>query len=248
MAPAFAASADFAIDKPVGVPCPNLDQRHRCAIHDRLRPRGFRGCAAYDCFGAGQRVAQQTFVGRDWREAPDIAAPMFTVFAVVRQLHELLWYLADAISLGQAGELGEELVQMQLATERLAADSADALLSLDVDAHRAAANALLQRVSEEVRIEVREQPADHRGADMIGADLTGADLRAANLRGALLVAADLRRADLAMADLTGADLRGARLHGADVATSLFLIQAQLDVADGDAETRLPPALVRPGHW
>ena len=73
VAPAFAASADFALDKPAGQPCPNLQQDLRCGIHAELRPRGFPGCTAYDCFGAGQQVSQVTFGGRDWRGAPATA-------------------------------------------------------------------------------------------------------------------------------------------------------------------------------
>jgi uncharacterized protein YjbI with pentapeptide repeats len=53
---------------------------------------------------------------------------------------------------------------------------------------------------------------------------------------------------LGRADLTGADLRGARLAGADLRGSLFLTQAQLDAATGDADTRVPAALTRPRHW
>jgi hypothetical protein len=102
VAPAFSASADFAISKPAGQPCPNLQPDFRCSIHDRLRPRGFGGCTAYDCFGAGQQVAQVTFGGRDWRQAPEIAAQMFDVFGIVRQLHELLWYLTEALTLPPA--------------------------------------------------------------------------------------------------------------------------------------------------
>jgi hypothetical protein len=67
VAPAFTASADFAITKPAGRPCPNLGVGFGCGIHDRLRDSGFGGCAVYDCFGAGQKVAQVTFGGRDWR-------------------------------------------------------------------------------------------------------------------------------------------------------------------------------------
>jgi hypothetical protein len=63
--PAFSASSDFAIDKAAGQPCPNLRADFACAIHDRLRQRGFPGCAVYDCFGAGQQVAQVTFNGQD---------------------------------------------------------------------------------------------------------------------------------------------------------------------------------------
>ena len=71
VAPAFAASADFAIDKPAGQPCPNLLADFRCGIHDHLRERGFPGCTVFDCFGAGQRVAQVSFGGVDWRRAPE---------------------------------------------------------------------------------------------------------------------------------------------------------------------------------
>ena len=53
VAPAFAASADFAIDKPAGRPCPNLRDDFRCGIHAELRERGFPGCEVFDCFGAG---------------------------------------------------------------------------------------------------------------------------------------------------------------------------------------------------
>ena len=39
VAPAFAASADFAIDKPAGHACPNLRDDDRCGIHAQLRER-----------------------------------------------------------------------------------------------------------------------------------------------------------------------------------------------------------------
>ena len=99
VAPAFAASADFAIDKAAGQPCPNLQPDFRCGIHSELRERGFPGCAVFDCLGAGQQVVQVTFGGRDWRRSPEIAGQMFTVFTVMRQLHELLWYLTEALAL-----------------------------------------------------------------------------------------------------------------------------------------------------
>src|SRR4051812_13802483 len=93
VAPAFAASADFAVDKPAGMPCPNLRDDDLCGIHDRLRDRGFPGCAVFDCFGAGQHVTQGTFAGRSWRESPELAGAMFAVLPVMRQLHEMLWHL-----------------------------------------------------------------------------------------------------------------------------------------------------------
>src|ERR1700710_3265051 len=107
--PAFAVSADFAIDKAPGEPCPNLQPDLRCGIHARLRPDGFSGCATYDCFGAGQQVSQVIFGGHDWRADPRTAQEMFAVFPVVRALHELLWYLAEALSLVTARSLHSEL-------------------------------------------------------------------------------------------------------------------------------------------
>ncbi|MDD4239764.1 MAG: pentapeptide repeat-containing protein, partial [Desulfotomaculaceae bacterium] len=66
--------------------------------------------------------------------------------------------------------------------------------------------------------------------------------------GAYLIAADLRGVDLSGTDFIGADFRDADLRGADLTRSIFLTQAQLNAAKGDAGTRLPPALTRPTHW
>src|SRR5829696_6723746 len=132
VAPAFAASADFAIDKPAGVACPNLQSDFRCGIHAQLRERGFPGCTVFDCFGAGQRITQETFGGRSWREAPELAAAQFAVLPVMRQLHEVLWYLSEAAERPMAASLSEEVRSARERTERLAADSADQLTAPDV--------------------------------------------------------------------------------------------------------------------
>jgi hypothetical protein len=225
--PAFAVSADFAIDKPAGQPCPNLRPDFRCGIHERLRDKGFAGCTAYDCFGAGQRVSR---LGRE----------MSALFPVMRALHELMWYLTEALALAPSDALRAALAE----TRRLADLGPDELLALDVAGHRDTVNPLLRKASEAVR----GSGPDRRGADLVGADLRGADLRDADLRGAYLIGADLRRADLRRADLTGADVRGANLAGADLGTAIFVTQAQLDSAGGDATTRLPDGRLRPAHW
>lgn len=246
--PAFSASAEFALDKAAGQPCPNLRSDFRCGIHDRLRRDGFAGCAAYDCFGAGQKVAQTTFGGRDWRSAPDSARQMFAAFTVMRQLHQLLYYLTEALRLPPARPLHADLRAAVQEVERLTLLAPDALVALDVPGVRRDVNGLLVSASERVRATARGPRADHRGADLVGADLRGADLTGANLRGAGLVGADLSGADLRGADLTGADLRGADLRGADLTGSLFLTQSQVDAASGNRGTRLPRPLRRPGHW
>nr|WP_275522317.1 pentapeptide repeat-containing protein [Streptomyces oceani] len=244
----FTASADFAVDKAAGTPCHNLQRDFGCGIHSRLRESGYPGCTTYDCFGAGQRVSQHTYAGRDWRQEPDTARQMFEVFARQRQLHELLWYLADALDRPAAGAVHPELRAARDRIDSLTLAPAERLADVDPAEHRAQVNPLLLRTSELVRAQVPGRKRRRRGADLAGARLRGAGLRGADLRGAYLIAADLRAADLRTADLLGADFRNADLAGADLTDSLFLTQAQVNAARGDADTRLPEALARPGHW
>ncbi|MCW5249762.1 pentapeptide repeat-containing protein [Streptomyces sp. SHP 1-2] len=245
----FAASADFAVDKAAGTPCRNLRADSRCGIHTVLRREGFSGCTVYDCFGAGQRVSRDTFGGRDWRTGPPgHARSMFDVFPVVRQLHELLWYLTEALAVPAARSLHAELRGLRDETERLAAGTPAELTALDVPAHRQRVNVLLLRTSELARPDARGRKKNRRHADLLGARLRGADLRGADLRGACLIAADLTGADLRGADLIGADLRDADLTDADLTGALFLTQPQVTAARGGAGTRLPGAVERPAHW
>ncbi|MFJ8591836.1 pentapeptide repeat-containing protein [Streptomyces sp. NPDC093598] len=245
----FAASADFAVDKAAGTPCRNLREDHRCGIHARLRQKGFSGCTVYDCFGAGQQVSQITFGGRDWRSgSPEQARRMFDVFPVVRQLHELLWYLTEALALPAARPVHAELRKALEKTREFTAGTPEELAGLDVASHRQEVNVLLLRTSELARAGTKGRRKDRRGADLMGARLKGADLRGASLRGACLIAADLTGADLRGADLIGADLRDADLTDADLTGAFFLTQPQLNAARGSAGTRLPGSVNRPGHW
>lgn len=244
----FSASADFAFDKGAGDPCRNLRADFTCGIHARLRPEGFPGCTAYDCFGAGQQTSQVVFAGQDWRSAPRTARTMFEVFPVVRQLHELRWYLAQARARIQTGPSLRELEALDGRLRSIASGPPAAVGACDTAALRSEVDVLLVGVSELVRRAAPGARADLRGADLMGRDLRRRDLRGAHLRGAYLIGADLRSVDLDGADLLGADLRGADLAGARLSGSLFLTRGQVGTADGDLTTSLPPELDRPGHW
>ncbi|MFI8712061.1 pentapeptide repeat-containing protein [Brevibacillus brevis] len=251
----FAASSDFAINKDAGKPCSNLQADFRCGVHTKLRDIGFRGCTVYDCFGAGQKVSQVTYGGQDWRKEPGSAKQMYEVFPIVWQLHELLWYMTEALTKEAAQSLHPALQEALEETQRLADQSPEDILKLDVALHRAKVNELLLRTSELVRKDAvakyrggKQGKSYGRGADLIGAKLKGADLRGAQLRGAYLIAADLRGADLRGADLIGADFRDTDVSGANLTETLFLTQVQLNAAKGDASTKLPPSFTRPPHW
>jgi hypothetical protein len=246
VAPAFSRSSEFAIDKPAGVPCPHLGEDHRCTIHAGLRTEGFPGCTAYDCFGAGQRLAQDTFGGRDWRSHQELAASMMAALPILRGLHELLWYLGEALALTTSAPLASALGAAVGQVEEAAVSPADRILAVDVDLVRVSTAPLLREASRLAR-------AGFGGPDLADRDLTAcdlrtSDLRGASLRGALLLGADLRDVDLRYADLLGADLRGADVRGARLAETLYLTQTQVGGARGDRRTTIPDALERPGHW
>ena len=252
----FSASEGFPVDKDAGHPCLNLQPDFRCSVHKSLSELGLKGCLAFDCFGAGQKVAVVTFAGNDWRKAPESAKQMYEVFLIMRQLHELLWYLTEALTLEPARPVHGMLSSMLDETEQLTCLSPEALLGLDVAAHRADVNTLLLKTSELMRAETRRgQKAISgrkknigKGTGLIAADLRRIDLRGTNLRGACLIAADLRGADLSGVDLIGADFRDTDIRGADLTRSIFLTQAQLNTAKGDAGTKLLPSFTRPAHW
>ncbi|KQP57977.1 hypothetical protein ASF51_04725 [Agreia sp. Leaf283] len=203
-------------------------------------------------------MSQTLFGGTSWKERPDTSADMFGTFAVVRQLHEMLWYLVEAAELTTMSDLAEQVNELRSEILRTLDDDASSILAADVASIRADARSTLIEVSEEARGGYAAAAAAaaasagvselHPAADLVGRDLRSVRLCGADLRGAYLIAADLRRGDLAGVDLLGADLRDARLDGADLSRALFLTQLQVDAAQGDGATVLPPALRRPRHW
>ena len=252
---AFTRSADFADDKPAGTACQHLDEEaFSCTVHATLRDRGYKGCTVFDCFGAGQRVTQETYGGRTWRESQQ-REQVFAVFGRARQLHELLWYLEEALTFDLEPSLLGAVREAYDRVDTLAGSAPEQLVAADLGPHWQSVDALLTQVSASMRGRAGPAPAAGRRdrrigprGDLMGADLSGADLRSAHLRGACLIAAQLRDTDLRGADLLGVDLRDADLRGADLSTSLFVTQVQVNAATGDARPALPPRLRRPQYW
>lgn len=110
---AFDSSDQFAIDKPAGVPCPNLTGCGRCKIHESLAEHGFPGCENYDCLGAGQHVVQGLFGGRSWLSEPALKEPMFEAFRVMRGVHEALQLLAMARGLALSKEEAARCTELE---------------------------------------------------------------------------------------------------------------------------------------
>ncbi|MFF2270589.1 pentapeptide repeat-containing protein [Cellulosimicrobium cellulans] len=252
-------SADFAIDKPAGTPCPNLRGDFGCGIHARLRESGFPGCVAYDCLGAGQRVTaavRSAHDGATWRDDPAAARDAFAALPVVTQVHELLWYLAEVLSLPAAAPVHDDARRALAQTAPLADLAPAALLALDVGTVRHDVGPLVDRASALVRDAARTAAArrpQQQGAADAGSRSTrgrgSTDGRGDAAPGSAVVhrvpdgrvrrrlrpGADLVGADLRGLDLTGSDLRGALLLGADLRDSRLdavdLLGADLRGAD-----------------
>ncbi|MEH7224441.1 pentapeptide repeat-containing protein [Bacillus sp. JJ1566] len=242
----YAKSADFPFNKDAGEPCRNLCSDNRCDIHERLRGKGFRGCVSYECFGAGQHVSQTIFEGRDWRETPEHASEMFEVFPLVQQLHEILWYLNQALCLEETKSFHSSLQDKYNETLKLTEKTPEEILKFDIVVHRSTVNELLLKTSEVYRKDIAKNMK--RGLDYVGANLKGADLQGVSLRGTLMIAANLSHADLRKADFIGADLRDADLSNANLIGAIFLTQSQLNSARGNVQTKIPNYLKKPSHW
>lgn len=253
---AFTASADFPVDKEKGIPCKNLQDDFRCAIHRNLKLSGYSGCTTFDCLGAGQKVSQQTFGGVSWKDDPKSASGMFQLLPVMQQLQEILLYLTQALDRCSDSRLQETLQHCRREIDELTHASAEQLLAANLPKIRKNIDGLLMQASEQVRLESgrlgkkkqKKKGPDYRGADLIGKKLKRSDMRGANFRGAYLIGTDLSEADLRNSDFIGADLRDCNLSGADLTGAVFLTQMQVNSAKGNADTSLPPLLSKPAHW
>ena len=104
----FDKGSEFAIDKDADAPCPHLDQNFGCSQHCQLTKRGFSGCVAYSCAGAGQRVTETLFDGENWREDEDLLTYMTHALRVLRPIHEALLILREATTLPIPDTLRDE--------------------------------------------------------------------------------------------------------------------------------------------
>lgn len=247
----YGKSADFPFNKDGGSPCRNLCSNNLCSIHDQLREQGFRGCVSYECFGAGQIVSQSIYNGKDWREDAEHAEEMFAVFPLVQQLHEMLWYLKQAMTLKETQSIQTSIQMIFEETVELTVKKPKEILEIDIVAHRGKVNALLVETSNMYRSDINinvEKKRIRKDVDFLGANLKGLNLQGADFRGKLMIASNLSNSDLRKADFIGADLRDANLSGADLTDVLFLTQSQVNSAIGDNHTKIPSYIERPSHW
>lgn len=246
----FSTMDNFPEDKIAGQPCKNLKKDFTCKIHKDLSKNNLKGCINYDCFGAGQKVAQHIYENINWQNSPQKSQEMYDVFIVVKNLQEMIWYLYDSFTFTENEDMRKRINQMIKETESLTKLCASEILKINVEEHRTKVNYLLKKVRENVikKISSKRKKDEPLGFDFIGKDLRNKDLIGSNLIGALLIGSNLQNMDLSGAIVIGSDMRDADIRGCNLENTMYLTQSQINSARGNSKTKLPIFIERPAYW
>ncbi len=248
----FSKTDGFPHDKKAGEPCQHLSIIHKCDVYQNLKHLGYKGCISFECFGAGQKISQSTFANQDWRSKPEISKNMFESFQVMRQLHEMIQYMAEANQRIETITIHDRLSETLIKLIDNTNLSSEELTELNLDVLHNEVDILLTEASKLVLGDESKLPKNirklGRSMDLIGKDLRQVELRNTNLRSALMIASTLQGVDFGSSNFLGADIRDALIQDADLSQCLFLTQAQINSAKGNSGTKLPKMLVRPKHW
>lgn len=152
---------------------------------------------------------------------------------------------------------GADLEKATLIRASLANSNADGAKFDRIESYRAEMSNLSAVDASFISAEM--QRVNLGGANLAGADFTKAELSRVNFEKSILMGAKFSLANLSRASLVGARLDGGvnldeaflfrtRIEGADLSTATGLKQEQINLACGDAKTKLPPGLTNPSDW
>lgn len=244
----FSKSEGFPNDKPAGKPCTNLMSDFSCAVHKKLMQYNLKGCMAFDCLGAGQKVTSDIYGGVSWKQRPEAASEIFQVFLAVWQLHQMVWYLAEAAAVIPAEKLAEDIDALITEYKNMTALPPDQILQIDIEEYRTRVNLILKKAGELTANSIAPGKNTVRRSDNMGKNFKKANLDGQDLSMSLLIAANLEGCSLFGTNFLGADMRDTNIRNADLSESLFLTQAQVNAAQGNVNTKLPKTLCRPKSW
>jgi hypothetical protein len=146
----FDRGESFGFDKPANVSCRHLQPSNACRIHRELHARGQSGCAAYDCYGAGQRITQELFAGVSWQRQPQARVDLFEAFRRLKRVHELRLLLHEAGRLALPAVRASERQQLVTRLEPADGLTRAGLAALELPALEADVHAWLRSLSREL--------------------------------------------------------------------------------------------------
>ena len=236
----------FPANKEAGIPCAYLDSDYGCNIHSKLSEKNYKGCIAYDCFGAGQRATQLCLTNGTWKTNSKQADMIFDTFMIVFQLHQMLWYLVEAFELTSDNKLKTTIDELIQENEQIAELLPENYLKTDLSAYRLKVNTVLKQISSTTSIST--SASRHSDRMYLGKNFKKANLDGKDFSMSLMIAADFAGCSLKKTNFLGADIRDANVRDTDLSESIFLTQMQINSAIGNKNTRLPDNLSRPAAW
>jgi uncharacterized protein YjbI with pentapeptide repeats len=240
-----AKTEGFPADKIGGKPCQNLRSDFRCKIHSKLVQSKMKGCLAYDCFGAGQKVTQKCYQNANWQTAPEQANQIFDVFLTIFQLHQMLWYLIEASSFNLGEIICTTIDELIHENEQMTELLPHEILNLDIEVYRLKVNGILKEVSKRIGA---PSAKDGQIKDFFGKNFNGVNLDGKDFSMALMIAANLEGCSLKDTNFLGADMRDANIMNTDLSKSVFLTQMQINATKGNSKTKIPANLTYPIAW
>ena len=152
---------------------------------------------------------------------------------------------------------GANLEKATLVRASLAGAKADKASFAKIEAYRTSFAGLSAQGASFAGAE--SQRADFTGANLTGADFQKAELGRANFGRATITGTSFPMANLSRAEMRGTTFEGpidltdaflflTRLEGLDLSKATGLQQQQIDLACGDAKTKLPAGLKAPATW
>lgn len=240
----YCAKTDgFPENKNAGIPCKHLNSNFQCEIHSKLVDMNMKGCLAYDCFGAGQKVTQDLFPNTPWKSNQEKSKIIFEVFLRVFQLHQMEWYLLESLTLVRDKSLSEKIEKLILRIELVLEQSYENIMKFDINSFRLEVNPILKSIS-------NQYSSSHilNRNDFVGKDFKKANLDGKDFSMSLLIAANLEGCSLKYTNFLGADLRDTSFKNTDLSSCLYLTQIQINSSIGNKNTILPKNLNRPISW
>lgn len=233
----------FPENKEAGVPCKHLRPNFRCSIHAHLEKKKMKGCLAYDCFGAGQKVTQ-LYGHENWQTHPNKTSEIFQTFMIVQKLYQMAWYLLDAWSVVGDEQLKAAIAALLAENRQITAGTPATMRLADIADYQTRVNQMLKTSS----AQLAAASFQTNRKDFLGKNFKKANLDGQDFSMALLIAANLTGCSLKRSNFLGADLRDANIKDCDLSEAVFLTQMQINAAQGNGKTQLPPRLVRPASW
>jgi hypothetical protein len=240
----FNKNDGFPYHKKAGDPCLNLDIDNTCKIYEQLDTLKLKGCKAYDCFGAGQKVTLDYQLLGDWRTNEQMKLSIFTSFDTNRMYNQILWYLLEAITLCDESNIEQFNLLIKENIEITHKQQLDLMIN-NLDDYRKRVNAALKLLTNQVANQSKHKIDNKLQFEK---DYSKQNLDYVDLTMSYLIGSNLEGCSLHDTNFLGADLRDVSIKNTDLSHSIFLTQFQVNTMIGNKKTILPNGLISPIHW